>query len=113
MSTKHTPGPWTVTESSDWTGMSGVSLGIDDAAGQDGERDYHLATVVHGDPDELAANARLIASAPELMQALQEAENALDDYVERLEKLGGQMNYGRKVLMQARAAIAKATGSAA
>lgn len=75
--TKHTPGPWQVTESSDWAGMGGVSLGIDDARGQEGERDYHLATVVHGDPDELRANALLIAAAPRMASALQRAAHLL------------------------------------
>jgi hypothetical protein len=77
MKTKHTPGPWLVTESSDWTGVSGVSLGIDDAFGQDGGRDYFLATVVNGDPDELQANARLIAAAPQMLKTLQRAAHLL------------------------------------
>lgn len=34
----------------------------------------------------------------ELLRALAEAENALLDYVERLEKQGGSMNYGRSVI---------------
>lgn len=98
---KHTPGPWSVTESSDWTGMSGVSLGIDDAAGQEGERDYHLATVVHGDPEELAANARLIAAAPELLEALEDALQYL------------QHHLPDEALEPHRAAIKKARGEAA
>jgi hypothetical protein len=34
----------------------------------------------------------------ELLEALAEAENALLDYVDRLEKQGGSMNYGRAVI---------------
>lgn len=104
MSAKHTRGPWHVTESGgDWSGMSGVSLGIDDAFGADGGRDYCLATVVHGDPDELQANARLIAAAPELLAVLQEMLPRFQD----LRELAG---FDESALAeQARAAIAKAT----
>ena len=40
----------------------------------------------------------------QILAALQEAENALLDYVERLEKKGGTMGYGRAVIRQVRAA---------
>ena len=96
---QHTPGPWSVTESSDWSGMGGVSLGIDDAYGMDGGRDYHLATVVHGDPDELKANACLISAAPELLEV---AEGILvDDMLQYLPD---------EYIAKVRAAIAKAKG---
>lgn len=72
MTASHTPGPWMVIESrGDADVPSGCSLAIDDEFGQDGGRDYYLATVVHGDPDELRANAALIAAAPELLEILQ------------------------------------------
>jgi len=70
MTTKHTNGPLFIARRGDWDGMSGVSLGIDDEFGQDGGRDYYLATVVHGDPDELAANATLFRAAPDMIAAL-------------------------------------------
>lgn len=99
----HTPGPWNVTNSHDWTGMEGVAFGIDDAAGMDGERDYHLATVVHGDPDELVANARLIAAAPDLLEALK-------GLVAWAEEYGGERPHRHCgcTYCVARAAIAKA-----
>lgn len=101
---KHTPGPWHVTEHSDWQGMSGVSLGIDDRFGAEGGRDYSLATVVHGDPDELQANACLIAAAPALLAALERlAESELASMEER--------EYPHaEAYLQARAAIAAARG---
>lgn len=37
-------------------------------------------------------------SRNEMLAALAEAENALLDYVERLERQGGSMNYGRSVI---------------
>lgn len=55
------------------------------------------------------AKARLADMAPELLEALREAENALADCVPTLERGVAQLNYGRSVLAQARAAIEKAT----
>jgi len=61
---------------------NGCSLGIDDAFGADGGRDYCLFTVVHGDPEELEANARrLVAcwnSHDAMLAALKKAERLLD-----------------------------------
>jgi hypothetical protein len=42
-----------------------------------------------------------------LRSLLKEAQNALLDYVERLEKQGGMMNYGRSVLARIDDALAK------
>lgn len=96
---KHTPGPWMVTDSEGDVSLNGgVSIGIDDAFGQDGGRDYCLATVVHGDPDELRANAELVAAAPELLAALEE----MMEY-RPCNQLGA-------VTHRARAVIAKAKG---
>lgn len=114
MKVVHTPGPWLVTEGSDWSGMNGVSLGIDDAFGQDGGRDYHLATVVHGDPDVLQANALLVAAAPELLGDLREAATTLRRY-EALHRAKGTAESDAKAELNAalaarfEATIAKAT----
>lgn len=43
-----------------------------------------------------------------MLAALVEAENALTDYIETLERQGAKLNYGRNVLAQVRAAIASA-----
>lgn len=46
-----------------------------------------------------------VAEVEELRALLREAQNALLDYVERLEKQGGMMNYGRSVLARIDAAM--------
>lgn len=62
---KGSKGPWCVAD----TGSTYAY--IDDDFGLNGGRDYFLAEVTHGDPEELKANATLIASAPDLLAALQ------------------------------------------
>jgi hypothetical protein len=64
MSTQHTPGPWKVRE--DYAGaMSVVS------------HDHFLARVGPPNTEQAVANARLIAAAPDLLAALQAAENQI------------------------------------
>ena len=68
--------------------------------------------MAHSDGKEPArdlANARLIAAAPDMLSALVEADNALSDYIDQLEKRGGSMNYGHAVLRRVRAALAAAS----
>ena len=76
----HTPGPWHVirdtTNGGDWP--EGCELCIDDVEGGNSERDYCLASVVHGDPDELEANAALIAAAPLMYEALRKIVADMD-----------------------------------
>jgi hypothetical protein len=62
----------------------------------------HTATV-YGDDDPAAANARLIAAAPELLAALRE----LVHYDEGSSEQG---SYGYEVLQRCKAVIAKAEG---
>lgn len=53
-----------------------------------------------------------LASQPataELVEALKECVNALEDYIDQLEKAGGIMNYGRHVLTLSYAALASAS----
>lgn len=88
----HTPGPWFV---------NGDCV---EADGPEGPRDVTVA-VVHGHPHNTvrAANARLIAAAPELLAALKELV-AYDDGSNEPE------DYGYEVLQRCKAAIAKAEG---
>lgn len=60
METKHTPGPWKVSS----YGTPHLKVFANDGA--------HVASVNYGDVDmnTQAANARLIAAAPELLEAL-------------------------------------------
>ena len=89
---KHTPGPWQacdVGDYSDYDGRCRVILG-----------DELRIAVILGDHDESAANARLMAAAPDLLASLEEACDPLSGYL-----------YG-PALDRARAAIAKAKGAA-
>lgn len=94
----HSPGPWIAVHCAD----DGGEFSIHAANG------IHVALSIGGTKSE-AANARLIAAAPELLEALEEAENALADYIPTIERTGASLNYGHSVLKKARAAIAKAT----
>lgn len=107
MSTKHTPGP----RSANFTRLSGVAIG------------FHITDKKHGslrpiceaydktgamDPDEIEANARLIAAAPELLMALRLASPAL----EYLRKQFPRSEHDDSIdaLAITKSAIAKATG---
>ena len=98
MSEKYTPGPW----NANFTRFSRWVVG------------FHITDPKHGslrpiceaydkmgamNPDEIAANARLISAAPELLEALKWAVDNPNDDAYWIE--------------QARAAIAKATGEQA
>jgi hypothetical protein len=93
--TQHTPGPWTVAE--------------DDINGQAIVRGRHteIATCWHhclGSLEiQMRANARLIAAAPDLLEACQTLATLrdTDDWIAT----------GRLAVKQARDAIAKATGA--
>lgn len=68
---KHTPGPWILTS-------MGWSVYSDPAASF-----RHVATVAHNKATrtlESAANGRLIAAAPDLLEALKQFVNALDGH---------------------------------
>ena len=100
----HTAGPWVFVE---W-------YPNEYRVTNDGERD-RIALIDSNLPDEeCRANARLIASAPELLAALQELEQALrwhfvpmvNDYA----KAPAAAHAKDAEIERARAAIAKATG---
>lgn len=100
MKTKHTPGPWetgTQTKGST-TLVSRIETGFAVAE----MRNVHFR-------EEAEANARLIAAAPELLEALQ---TFLTEYVQLVES--GDAGFWNadeeEKVIAARAAIAKATG---
>lgn len=102
MSSKHTPGPWVVTpHPQTHVDVFGVGVIRDDK-----EFQYALSHTFCYQNAE--ANARLIAAAPELLEALirLEAELVEDKYGECYEPSPFEN------LALARAAIAKATGGA-
>lgn len=95
MNTKHTPGPW-IADLETWAGIVNAPAGT-------------IAGPVGGSKgatlDELHANARLIAAAPELLEAL-------DGLMAKLSAKSPALQYHdcKEAYEQARTAIAKATG---
>lgn len=97
---KHTPGPWKLLEVG----------GLGHLCPADGNGISILTVVTEGDVDFAAvyedADARLIAAAPELLEALQ---NLLNDTQHKEHQ---DCDDGPCPVREARAAIAKATGGA-
>lgn len=104
METKFTPGSWC------------VEVGFDGSIAVLATRPFRINTITagtpiicnvfkHADAEHFngAANGRLIAAAPELLEALQSMEMALIGYVH-------QNDVTTNALTKCRAAIAKATG---
>lgn len=103
---KHTPGPWFIPRANFPTGSAGTSvwaLGGDVLIAESPSKSLSL--------EGRRANARLIATAPELLEALQDV---LDEWVRDLIDAGEEDVEERAYVKFARAAIAKAkaTGSA-
>jgi hypothetical protein len=95
---KHTPGPWKAWTSKSPFKRSGVN-GLTEAG------DAPFTICIMGTPNKLAethANARLIAAAPEMLEALRAV-------VEEFERPHDSTRNLPSVMRAARAAIAKAT----
>lgn len=114
---KHTPGPWEVIGQHVFTKLGAANAHGSKASERDG---WNIATInpwacTNQDEEEedmpaseTMANACLIASAPELLEAL---EDIASDYAERFDMDSPSTNPGMKVVVEnARAAIAKARG---
>jgi hypothetical protein len=94
MNTKHTPGPWTVTANTTGPGHHVSAF----------ESRWAQMVTVHASPSrtiEAEANARLIAAAPELLEAL----------LAMVESYEYEASSKNPVLLQAREAITKATNA--
>lgn len=96
MSTQHTPGPWHVSKASPTRVIESGPRGNSIA-----KMGLNLGVCSQG---EAESNARLIAAAPELLEALQEMINCYADELPNGKE--------RPVVREARAAIAKATVAA-
>lgn len=101
MSAQHTPGPWIACEYGgygDYDGKCRVVLG------EGG--DIRTAVVLGFDTPENEANARLIAAAPDLLEALRYCRNSLKAVIDG----EGGIGLHAPEIIEADAAIAKATG---
>lgn len=104
MNTKHDPGPWRTSESAhrnEWSHW--IMTG--------GNRDATIAAVtqIPQAPEKSDANARLIAAAPELLEACRSLLEEFDRYDAAMTAIGrGHEDFGRQ-REAARAAVAKAT----
>ena len=109
---KHTQGPWMIYDDGDGEDSSDIiNVWIDD---RDGGEKYDIAAMLLDRPvGERKANARLIASAPDLLEAL---ENALADInwllVEGFDTNADECNIDgvRDTIAEIKQAIAKAKG---
>ncbi len=98
--TLHTPAPWQV----DYSGN--CHLGIIDK----NERTIAFCSLQNENGDEDEANARLIASAPDLLSALERLLQISQDELDQSATHDGLVNC--EALANARVAIAKAKGEA-
>lgn len=109
MSTKHTPGPWRLNSDALVCGngdlMMSIAICYDKSSAADGVS-----------RDEMKANARLIAAAPELLAALKDTFDALlREKIAYNQRIGADYETAHKHALlssdfaAARAAIAKAT----
>jgi hypothetical protein len=106
--TKHTPGPW-------YENGPGNIYGADldptefrangEAIPPNSRCVAHMVQGHHITPSELAANALLIASSPDLLAACRGMLSILEDTMPRLSKF-----HGNETIEAARAAISKAVG---
>ena len=106
MTTKFTPGPWHVKPNS----IGGPAVGPEEAVVAD-IRTYGGPHVGGQQHPQTAANARLIAAAPDLLEALQEMVAGDAEAIEDAKRLG--VPFPDEMLAayhKARAAIARATG---
>lgn len=95
---KHTPGPWHINEDQKDCGAGKLSIEAKD--------EYFIAQVDESVSQE--ANAKLIAAAPELLEALRELDECYCEAGNDLSKEDRHRH--RMTLIKARAAIEKATG---
>jgi hypothetical protein len=104
----YTPGPWFVKENMPHGGGIGIGPDYDDS----GDSPHAIITFNGGESE---ANARLIAAAPEMLEALQDIVYAVKHgiSIETLNECCSDFNYGKKsnsILAACESAIEKAIG---
>jgi hypothetical protein len=104
--TQHTPGPWRVYRqpSKTWQGMYSLHVLASDQT--PAEMAAAIVHVAGTNPDD-EANARLIAAAPEMLEALATLLGCAET-----DSMDDKSNVWRSAIIDARATIAKATGGA-
>jgi hypothetical protein len=97
---KFTPGPWIIGEKTSEDNIHCLKIS---------SRNNTLVDIRHGYTDEVEANARLIAAAPELLEALEKSALLLDHAGRELDdtSVGDEI---QDFLKQITVAIAKAKG---
>ena len=111
MSNNHTPGPWTITADPLHFHSLTTVIGGKESSQKNGPPQQMIVQVGgFAEWKEAESNARLIASAPELLEALQKCYTALTRYEQDVDDIAPLEH--TQMMMQARAAIAKATGGA-
>jgi hypothetical protein len=96
---KHTPGPWLIQQGDEWADGIVTLHGHN----EDGTPMYWTVASYNRRRDEAEANARLIAAAPEMLETLKAMAEGCSVPADDVQ---------RAIRDRARAAIAKATGSA-
>ncbi len=95
--TKHTPGPWEIIHGKEHLGIEGnhdTYVGHVENRGVLGRESTRHAALIHcdGSEEQRQANARLIAAAPDLLEALSEMVSWVKGTIEKrdwpLEELG-------------------------
>ena len=100
MKSNHTPAPWSIGDENNLY----IEICIGDAVANLGRQDrygLHMAFSL----EQMRANARLIAAAPELLEVLSEMVEMVD--------IGDEHGFGSEWHIKAKAAIAKAIGAQA
>ena len=105
MSSKHTPGPWSAYVDRS-TKTIAVDIGPDPHGGRPCIVDWTGFDGCDLPLNQRIANARLIAAAPDLLEALKDMLNAENTY-----PYGGMSESEIAAIQKARAAIAKAEGA--
>lgn len=112
MEHKHTPGPWQFLEFELYEG-SGKRFNISQAEGAAFTSGYSdVAQTIEGERLSVQeANARLIAAAPKLLEALKLAEEMLCKQENAMRSMGCYEPCPEVAILTARDAITKATGA--
>lgn len=111
---KHTPGPWVVTDTRGG-GYPGIMREVRDDKGNvtNCRQVYPFYACAPEDQDfpRHSADSKLIAAAPDMLEALYRAEDGLAGVINSWRQENGDIASTRGALKAVRDAIAKATGS--